>query len=138
MMKIRVSQILLEGLELSEEVSPKEWDLETEEIKFFTPVKVTAEVYRIVNVVSMDVNVTGQFSVKCSRCLDEVKCNIDKKLKLNYQVASKDQIIDIDPDIREEIILEYPLKPLCRPDCKGLCHKCGKSLNEGGCNCAIT
>lgn len=137
-MKIKVSQIPLIGLKLTEEIFPKEWDLEIEEIKFSAPVKLMAEVSRVNNVVSMDVNVTGQFSVKCSRCLDEVKFNIDKKLKLNYQAASKDQVIDIGPDIREEIILEYPLKPLCKPDCKGLCHKCGKSFNEGGCDCAIT
>ncbi len=137
-MKFRVSQIPLVGLKLIEEVSPKELDLETTEVRFFAPVRLTAEICRVTNVVIIDVTVTGQFSVKCSRCLDEVKFNIDKKLKLNYQAASKDQVINIDPDIREEILLEYPLKPLCKPDCKGLCHRCGKSFNEGGCNCAIT
>jgi uncharacterized protein len=43
--------------------------------------------------------------------------------------------IDLNPDIREEIILVYPIKPLCSIDCKGLCPKCGKNLNEGKCNC---
>lgn len=137
-MKFKISQIPLGGLELRQEFSPKEWDLETEEIKFSAPVRLLAEISRVTNVISINVNVTGQFSVKCSRCLDEVKFNIDKKLKLNYQAASKEQVIDIGPDIREEILLEYPIKPLCKPDCKGLCHKCGKNLNEGGCDCAIT
>jgi uncharacterized protein len=36
----------------------------------------------------------------------------------------------------EEFSLALPVKPLCRPDCKGLCPECGKNLNEGACGCS--
>jgi uncharacterized protein len=50
-------------------------------------------------------------------------------------IEGRSRTIDLGPDIREEIILDYPVKPLCKPDCKGLCPTCGKNLNEGQCNC---
>ena len=74
----------------------------------------------------------------CSRCLADFKIDYKKDIDLNYPVNNLEPTIDLDPDIREEIILDYPLKPLCRPNCKGLCLKCGKNLNEGGCTCGST
>ena len=37
--------------------------------------------------------------------------------------------------MREELLLFFPTKMLCKPDCKGLCCKCGKNLNDGPCDC---
>ena len=42
-------------------------------------------------------------------------------------------IIDLAPVLREYILLEIPISPLCRPDCKGLCPVCGNNLNESTC-----
>jgi len=43
--------------------------------------------------------------------------------------------IDLDKDIRDYAVLVVPMKNLCSEDCKGLCPKCGKNLNEGVCDC---
>ena len=43
-------------------------------------------------------------------------------------------IIDLTPLLREYTLLEIPISPLCRPDCKGLCPICGNNLNESTCN----
>jgi DUF177 domain-containing protein len=43
--------------------------------------------------------------------------------------------IDLKPAIREQILLQIPAPPLCAEDCKGLCPRCGKDLNEGECGC---
>jgi uncharacterized protein len=43
--------------------------------------------------------------------------------------------IDLDKDIRDYALLAVPMKQLCSDDCKGLCLKCGKNLNEGLCDC---
>ena len=43
--------------------------------------------------------------------------------------------IDLKPAVREQVLLQIPGSPLCREDCKGLCPKCGKDLNEGDCGC---
>jgi len=42
-------------------------------------------------------------------------------------------VIDLTPVMREYILLEIPISPLCRPDCKGLCPICGNNLNESTC-----
>lgn len=37
--------------------------------------------------------------------------------------------------VREQILLQVPMKPLCRPECKGLCGQCGTDLNVSACVC---
>lgn len=43
--------------------------------------------------------------------------------------------IDLDPLVREQLLLALPGYPLCREDCKGLCPACGQDLNERDCGC---
>ena len=38
--------------------------------------------------------------------------------------------LDLEPMVREAVLLELPLAPLCRPDCAGLCPECGANRNE--------
>ena len=153
-MKIDINKIPLEGLTLEEEVNPSGLDLETDIVKFLEPIKIRAEVSKITNAVTVNLSLSGSMHLNCSRCLREFNVALKKILRLNYQVNKSEPIIDtstslechgersrtidLNQDIREEIILDYPIKPLCNPDCKGLCPKCGKNLNEGGCSCAIT
>ncbi|MBN1535886.1 MAG: DUF177 domain-containing protein [Anaerolineales bacterium] len=49
-------------------------------------------------------------------------------------ILPEDAHIDFAPIIREYMLLEVPMSPLCRPDCKGLCPICGENLNETKCN----
>jgi uncharacterized protein len=46
-----------------------------------------------------------------------------------------DDAIDLAPLVRDAVVLELPMAPLCREDCAGLCSQCGKNLNEGTCRC---
>ncbi|MDP3732588.1 MAG: DUF177 domain-containing protein [Candidatus Omnitrophota bacterium] len=153
-MKIDINKIPLEGLILEEEVSPSSLELETDTVKFSGPIKIKAEVSRITNAVTVNLSLSGSTRLNCSRCLGEFNVALKKGLRLNYQVDNSKPIIDtstllnvngersrtinLDQDIKEEIILDYPIKSLCNPDCKGLCPKCGRNLNEGGCSCAST
>jgi uncharacterized protein len=45
--------------------------------------------------------------------------------------------VPVTPIVEERIQLAIPMKPLCRPDCGGLCVQCGADLNEGSCGCAV-
>ncbi len=137
-MKIDINKIPLEGLTLKEEVNPSGLDLETDIVKLLEPIKIRAEVSKITNAVTVNLSLSGSMHLNCSRCLREFNVALKKVLRLNYHVDRTEPIIDLDQDIKEEIILDYPIKPLCNPNCKGLCPKCGKNLNEGGCSCAIT
>lgn len=134
-MKININQILPGGLTLEEEFEASSLDLETEIVRFQRPIKIKAIFSKITNAVTADIVLIYSIHAACSRCLGEFVVDLKKNLKLNYPIDKFESVIDLDPDIREEIILDYPLKPLCNPDCKGLCPKCGKNLNEGGCSC---
>ena len=90
----------------------------------------------------------------CDRCAREFQTEISSKFKMVYLFRSKyndsenekeDVVymhpemdkIDLDKDIRDFAILGVPMKMLCSEDCKGLCPKCGKNLNDGPCNCTV-
>ncbi len=137
-MKIRLNQIPSDGIVIEEKVSPGELDLSTEEVKISSPIKVRAEIHRISNAVTVNLDILARVNTECGRCLKDTSIDLNKKITLNYQVDSQEHYLDLDQDIREELILEYPLQVFCKPDCKGLCPKCGKSLNEGGCSCGST
>ncbi len=49
-------------------------------------------------------------------------------------ILPEDAHIDLTPLIREYLLLEVPMSPLCRTDCKGLCPICGENLNDATCN----
>ena len=46
--------------------------------------------------------------------------------------------LDVDALIADEMVLQWPLKVLCKEDCKGICTVCGKNLNEQECECDRT
>ncbi|MDD5255349.1 MAG: DUF177 domain-containing protein [Candidatus Omnitrophica bacterium] len=137
-MKIELRRVQAEPLVLQEEFPASALDLETEEIKYDTPLSVRAEVSRITNAVSVSLRVSARRRMLCSLCLTEFTDELDRKMQFNYRVERFDTILDISRDIREEIMLDYPMKPLCNSQCRGLCPRCGKNLNEGGCSCGPT
>jgi uncharacterized protein len=52
-----------------------------------------------------------------------------------YLVHKKDQTIDLGEFLRQEIILHFPLIPVCSKSCKGLCPICGNDRNKKMCDC---
>lgn len=64
--------------------------------------------------------------------LEEVELSGEQLTTLTVE----DDTIDLMKLVQEQILLQVPMKPICRPDCKGLCSQCGANLNEGSCSCA--
>ena len=44
--------------------------------------------------------------------------------------------LNLDEIFRDEVILDVPMKHLCKEDCKGICFGCGQNLNDGECRCS--
>ena len=100
--------------------------------------------------VTGDVDLT--VSIPCSRCLKEVPTDIrffiDKELKLENSTLNDEEMedadyliglhLDIDKLVYGEILVNWPMKVLCKEDCKGICKVCGHNLNEGDCGCQRT
>jgi len=57
---------------------------------------------------------------------------VREDLEFSYYEGDR---VDLDDILREQILLAEPFKHICKTDCKGICQKCGKDLNEGPCNC---
>ncbi len=136
-MKIDTSRIPPEGLTQEEEIKASELALDEASIKLGQPVRVRAEVFKITNAVTIDLLIEALMCFDCSRCLNEFLFDFKKNIQLSFQVDRPVQIIDLNDDIRQEIVLAYPLKPLCKEDCRGMCFRCGRNLNESNCNCSL-
>ena len=135
-MKVQVDRIIPEGLTVQEQTDPQKLDLNTDIAGFNSPLQVEARLQRVNDVVNASLTVRGRLSMKCCRCLSEFIVEVDKDFSVDYPLEKGARTIDLDPDIRDYIMLEYPLKPLCKESCKGLCPGCGADLNTvAKCNC---
>jgi uncharacterized protein len=89
--------------------------------------------------------VTGVASVtvagECVRCLtaisDEMEIDIQELFVYPGSEATEDEasrlegdLIDLEPLLRDGVVLDLPFQPLCRDDCQGLCITCGANLND--------
>jgi uncharacterized protein len=90
----------------------------------------------------------SQVQLECARCLKTFSQPLDLHLEAQFgSPPIKPQgeaifpigvkgILDLTEALREYILLYLPMRPLCKPDCRGLCVECGKSLSEETCDCA--
>lgn len=100
----------------------------------------------------------AELQTSCSRCLTKMIFplvgNFEEKLiseiDLNkisgssredideqYRIFARDDKIDLSEILLEHIYSALPFNYLCSPDCKGLCAKCGRNLNDENCECLI-
>ncbi|MFN2136883.1 MAG: YceD family protein [Candidatus Promineifilaceae bacterium] len=89
---------------------------------------------------------TSRLLTECVRCLEEaiVPLTLDMDELFYYPpgeapeesyVVGENGFIDLAPLVRELALLDTPIKPLCKPDCQGLCMECGANLNFEECGC---
>jgi len=134
-MKVNVGEISKEGLVLEEISTGKALDLERKDLEFNEPVKIKAQVNRDYDNVLIHLSIEARGEFSCGRCLEQGVYSVKKEIDI-IRPLSEGRIVDITEIARDEIILDYPIKLLCRDDCRGLCAKCGKNLNKGQCVCS--
>ncbi|MBU0634400.1 MAG: DUF177 domain-containing protein [Candidatus Omnitrophica bacterium] len=134
-MKITINEIPVSGIVLEETNQAQILDLERTDIKFCAPVYMKACVIRDQDKIQIELKVKTEMLIVCSRCLEENKAVVDKEINI-IRSKESDAVIDLTQIAREEIILDYPARALCRADCRGLCPKCGRNLNVANCDCS--
>ncbi|MDN5726036.1 MAG: DUF177 domain-containing protein [Propionibacteriales bacterium] len=101
-----------------------------------------------IEAVGEDVLVTGtartEVRGECGRCLTEIADAIEidiQELFVHPGAHSADEddeldasqmegeLLDLEPLLRDQVVLDLPFQPVCRPDCAGLCVECGADLN---------
>ena len=73
--------------------------------------------------------------IPCSRCLEPVRYNVKFEDKRKVDMKQPEEERDDDAFFMDEILLRWPIRVLCREDCKGICSRCGANLNIGACSC---
>ena len=89
--------------------------------------------------------VSGQMDYRCGRCLKGFSGDFTLDLTELFAFGAppddeeaypvEGETIDIEPMIRDAVVLSMPFSPLCRPHCRGLCERCGGDRNLGECSC---
>ena len=137
LMKVRVRDIRVEGLEVAEELAAEDLGYEMiYDFSFIAPLKIKARLERVNQTVLADIGVYSRFSSLCSRCLEPIENNWEKHFNFDYAIDPTVEFIEINDDIRQELFLNLPTKLLCQEHCKGLCLACGINLNKEQCNCS--
>ncbi len=149
-MKIIVSEIPEEGLELN-----LKDDIQSDVVRILSPVTAVLRLDKVGEDVIAKGALSSKAELQCARCLKQFPLRISSQVNVVYHpvrdIAKAEQhqlkgaeldtvfysndLIETDDLLREQLILNLPMKPLCSQDCRGFCPQCGTDLNVSGCNC---
>jgi uncharacterized protein len=97
----------------------------------------------------------GKFEIPCARCVEPVEVPLGAEFDLIFRPAEADSeapersitapeteigyyqgdSLLLEDVLREQVLLSLPVRTLCKPDCKGLCPRCGQNRNSQPCHC---
>ncbi len=150
-MKVVISEIPDEGLDLEGEES-----LELDVIKLISPVTARLRVEKVGQEVIIRGDLTAHVELQCGRCLKDFRREVLVPVDVVYHPAEElrgeeryelkgeeldmgfyaGDELDIQELMKEQVILNTPMKPLCSEACKGICLRCGTDLNTDSCSCS--
>ena len=114
--------------------------------EFPEPVMVNGIIENRAGVLTVSGTLRARLSCSCARCLKR----FDKQLNLDISAYLAEELqdeeledtylldgdfADMDEIARTTLVLNMDQRILCKDDCKGLCPRCGKNLNDGPCDC---
>jgi uncharacterized protein len=151
-MKIGLKDLRDDLNSLQFKATPQDLELKFEGADFVKPVEVQLNLRKGEDSFYCSGYAKTEVKLECSRCLEpyfhSLEARLDffvkveqDKIEIEYQdqveplIFPGNQFFSIDNLIKEAILLNLPLKPLCSEDCKGLCPVCGVNLNISTCKC---
>ena len=119
------------------------------DVEFTDKTHVVGTVKDMAGYIELSIEATVPYSTHCARCFKTVngvysfdfvkpvasKGTLENEDSDDYILIEKN-CIDPDEVLLEALELDFPMVFYCKEDCKGLCPKCGKDLNEGECDCS--
>ncbi len=153
--RFNVSQLLQEPTGATRRYELDDDHLDLDDGLVVRPVKGHVRLTRTQNGVLADVDAHGPAAIECGRCLGEMSHTLDFRFSEEYYqtvvvntgaplpkpedpeafLIDETHKLDLADAMRQYALLEVPMLPLCRPDCKGLCPECGANRNEETCDC---
>jgi uncharacterized protein len=163
-MYIRIEQIKEEGLALDFEEKPEVFPVLSEminqgECEFVAPIKTALRAIRIGDMIEVKGEINTFVRLPCGRCLKEYETPLTSRFDLTYvhripgaqEDEDQEEVeisaaemgliyfegdeIRLQEGLQEQVIMAFPIKALCKENCKGLCSSCGNDLNQGDCGC---
>jgi len=139
--------------EISVDVEADSADYGIDGIAFREPMNVKLAIQKVNEEYYCQGDAVVKVEVECSRCLEMF--NLELAGELNFviktergkpvlssdaneeviYVKSHEPVVELNEPIRQALLLSLPIKPICFPECKGLCPNCGVNLNEENCSC---
>ncbi len=133
------------------ESQPRELDLP--ETQWPGPVRGQLRVERSGERVTVHGTVSATARLECARCVEPFDVDVEAPLDVfadrsgagrhpedeealerdHYMTFHDGRNLDLRDEAREALLLEIPITPWCREDCRGLCPRCGANLNQGPC-----
>ena len=121
-------------------------DSEREDDRFVHGIDCVADIANKAGIVTLSAIAVYDYRAPCDRCAEETTrrftlpvvhtlvTQLNDEDNDDYIVLENGQL-DLDGLIYEDVLLELPMRFLCKEDCKGLCVMCGRNLNLGSCGC---
>ena len=133
--------------------------VQNRECEFLEPLKIRVKAFRIRELYEVEGKFQTRIRIPCSRCLKEFDQPLTSSFAITYtkelpesmDVSNEEAVelraeeigllyfrgeeIDLRDGIQEQVVMAFPLQPLCVETCKGLCPRCGADLNQGNCGC---
>ncbi len=154
-MLIDIDRLPKEGLRLSGDFDFLGPDLIEENAVVLEPAHAEVFVRLLGDEILVQGEITAKLSFVCSRCLTPFEFPVRSKFDLVYlpeeidgtpDMLDDDEIdrmyyrerrLDLRAVILEQLNLTFPAKPLCSPDCEGICAVCGEIVRDGKCSCLV-
>ncbi len=154
-MIVDIDRLPKEGLRVSRDFEFLSLDLVEENAVFLEPAHADLTVRLIGDEVLVQGEVTARLSFVCSRCLTPFEFPVASRFDLVYLPEDIDALseelsdekidqmfytgrqIDLRAVVLEQLNLTFPAKPLCSPDCEGICAVCGEIIRDAKCSCLV-
>ena len=133
--------------------------IKSQACEFRKPLKISVKAFRVRELYEVEGHFETRIRISCSRCLNDFDTPLTSGFALTYarevqgmmDVLDEKEIelkledvgllyfrgeeINLQQGIQEQVVMSFPLQPLCANDCKGLCPQCGSNLNLKDCGC---
>jgi uncharacterized protein len=153
-----VAQLLKSDVGTTRQYTLDEWAPSlSEQVRMASPARGNVQLIRTNRGILVRANLTVSVELECSRCLEVYVEDLSVDFAEEYipivdvvtgqptniphesyafLINAKHEL-DVQPALREYGLLALPMKPLCRPNCAGLCPECGTNRNQQRCECLI-
>lgn len=123
--------------------APADLGVEMLHVPAGSPLELDLRLEAVLEGVLVTGTVTGELTGECVRCLEPIEDEVEVDLTELYVYDAQEgdeetstlegDLLDLEPAVRDAVVLELPLQPLCQDDCPGLCPECGvRLLDEPG------